>query len=77
MTTYGPIQLARAADLATWQMDRALELGLVPGPDLAGGRWSDTLAEHVIGQAAAVIAAVGTEAPLGASRLAHRLSAPP
>jgi hypothetical protein len=37
---YGRDELAERLRLARWQIDRAVRLGLIPGPDVAGRRWS-------------------------------------
>jgi hypothetical protein len=71
---YGPIQLANRLGLATWQLDAARHQGLIPPPDVGGKRWSAELAHSLADQRPAIIAAVGTEHPIGANRAAGRLA---
>jgi Exonuclease len=70
---YGPIQLANRLGLAEWQFEAARRRGLVPEPDL-GRRWSAGLAEQLAGRVAQIVAAVGTELPIGANKAAARLA---
>jgi len=72
---YGPIQLPDRLGLALWQFEQARRRGLIPEPDVAGGRWSAAVMQQLTGQVPAILAAVGPEAPRGANRAAERLSA--
>jgi hypothetical protein len=42
---YGPIQLPNYLGLQPWQFAHALARGLIPDPDLPGGRWSAALVD--------------------------------
>jgi hypothetical protein len=72
---YGPVQLAALLGLEQWQLSRALDDGLIPGPDRPRGRWSAQLADTALAQADAIRAAAGTVPDLGAVRAAGVLSA--
>jgi len=71
---YGFGQLAAELDLARWQMRLARERGLIPPPDLEGGRWSAAVAEQIAGHAAQIRAALGEDPPIGAVKAAQRLA---
>ncbi|HEX2312858.1 MAG TPA: hypothetical protein VHJ17_03945 [Thermomonospora sp.] len=73
-TGYGSLQLAARLGLARWQLRVAGERGLIPPPDLDGGRWSAALAEQTAGRAAEIRAALGDDPPVGAVKAAERLS---
>ena len=75
LTDYGPVQAPAALELSVWQWEAARERGLVPGPDLPGGRWSRAVLEELAEQLPAIVAVVGTEAPAGSIRCAARLAA--
>lgn len=71
---YGPVQLATYLGLYEFQLRRALEDGLVPGPDRARGRWSASLADAALARAAEIRAAAGSVPDYGAVRAAEELS---
>jgi DNA polymerase III epsilon subunit-like protein len=71
---FGPIQVLRHTGLAEWQWDAAAAAGLISPPDM-DGRWSAAVADRIAARRAEIIAAVGTEAPIGGHRAAARLSA--
>lgn len=71
---FGPVQLPGHLGLALWQFERGRACKLIPDPDLPGGRWSATVAGTLAGKVAEIIAAVGSEHPIGASRCADRLA---
>jgi hypothetical protein len=71
---YGFAQLAAKLDLARWQLRLAQERGLVPPPDLEGGRWSAAVAAETAGRAAQIRAALGEDPPVGAVKAAERLA---
>ncbi|SEG80824.1 hypothetical protein SAMN04489712_113158 [Thermomonospora echinospora] len=70
----GFVQLAAELDLARWQLRLARERGLVPPPDLEGGRWSAAAVAEVTGRAAQIRAALGEDPPVGAVKAAERLA---
>ncbi|SNS67425.1 hypothetical protein [Actinomadura mexicana] len=67
-------QLALLLGLARWQLRLGLEHGLLPKPDLEGGRWSAALAEGARGRCEEIIARFGDEPPIGSARAAARLA---
>ncbi|WP_147312163.1 hypothetical protein [Thermomonospora umbrina] len=67
-------RLASRLDLARWQLRLAGERGLVPPPDLTGGRWSAALVEETARRATDIRSALGEEPPIGAIKAAERLS---
>ena len=71
---YGPIQLATFLGLGQWQLDRALEADLIPGPDTPRGRWSATVADAALARADEIRAAAGNIPHLGATRAAELLT---
>ena len=71
---YGPVQLAAHLGLERWQLSRAVQAGLVPGPDRAGGRWSAAAAAAALARAGQIRAAAGSVPDLGAVRAAGVLS---
>lgn len=77
---YGPIQVLDRTGLAGWQWDAGMAAGLIPGPDVKGGRWSAGVVDDVAARRDQIIAVVGTEPPVGghkaADRLAERTSLP-
>jgi hypothetical protein len=77
---YGPVQLAAHLELERWQLSRAVQAGLVGGPDLAGGRWSAAAAAAALARVALIREAGGSVPDLGAVRaagvLAFRLGVP-
>ena len=58
---YGPVQLAAYLGLERWQLSRAVQAGLVGGPDLAGGRWSAAAAAAALARAALIREAAGSD----------------
>lgn len=74
LADYGPLQAPAALGLAVWQWQAARERGLVPGPDLPGGRWSRAVLEGLAEQVPVIVEQVGTEAPAGSIRCAYRLA---
>ena len=74
---YGPAQLAAWLGLDRWQVEAAsASAGLLPAPDCAAGRrWSAEVARRIAGRLPDIVAAVGTEPPIGARRAADRLAA--
>jgi hypothetical protein len=71
---YGPVQLAALLGLQQWQLDRALDSGLIPGPDQPGGRWPARIADAAAIRAGEIRAATGSVPDLGAVRAAELLS---
>jgi hypothetical protein len=71
----GPLQVLGHTGLAQWQWDAASVVGLVPAPDVAGSRWSIAAADEVASRREEIVAAVGSEAPIGGRRAAERLAA--
>lgn len=71
---YGPVQLAVHLGLERWQLSRAVQAGLAPGPDRAGGRWSAAAAAAALARAGQIRAAAGSVPDLGAVRAAGVLS---
>ena len=71
---FGPVQVLRHTGLAEWQWDAAAAAGLTPPPDAGGRRWSAAAAAAVTAGRDQIIAAVGTEPPVGGHRAAARLA---
>ena len=67
---YGPVQLAAYLRLERRQLSRAVQSGLVGGPDLAGGRWSAAAAAAALARAALIREAAGSGPDLGTVRAA-------
>ncbi|MFF0735999.1 hypothetical protein ACFYVK_30805 [Streptomyces chartreusis] len=74
LKTYGPLQFPSRADLTLWQFDRALRLGLIPGPDAAGGRWSADVLDDTLTRIDTIRQAVGTMPDVGAVRAEEHLA---
>lgn len=74
LKTYGPLQFPDRADLTLWQFDRALRLGLIPGPDAAGGRWTAVVLDDTLTRIDAIRHAVGTMPDVGAVRAEDHLA---
>ncbi|MGW0801298.1 hypothetical protein [Streptomyces sp. NPDC002692] len=72
--TYGPLQFPGRAGLVLWQFDRARRLGLIPGPDAAGGRWRAPVVDDVLARIDAIRQAVGTMPDVGAVRAEEHLA---
>lgn len=71
---YGFVQLAAELGLARWQLRVARERGLVPPPDLEGGRWSAAVVAEAAGRAERIRATLGEDPPVGAVKAAERLA---
>jgi hypothetical protein len=74
MKDYGPSQAATRVGLSRGDWARARAVGLVPDPDVAGGRWSAAVVEDLAGRAEALVDELGPP-PLGANRAAGELAA--
>ncbi|WP_052849701.1 hypothetical protein [Streptomyces avicenniae] len=72
---FGPVQLAKWLGLAAWQVAYARERGLVPPPDVTGGRWSEALAKTLPERADEIREAVGDRPGLGSVNAAAHLAA--
>ena len=72
---FGPIQVLRHTGLTEWQWDAGTKAGLIPPADVDGTRWSRAVADDVAMRRAEIVAAVGTDAPVGGHRAAGRLAA--
>ncbi|MDA2803278.1 hypothetical protein [Nocardiopsis suaedae] len=70
----GPVQLARFIGLERWQMERAVDRGLVPGPDTEDGKWSRRAADALRDRVADLRAAVGDHPGHGSVRAAEVLA---
>jgi hypothetical protein len=71
---YGPVQLAAHLGLERWQLSRAMQAGLVDGPDRAAGCWSAAAAAAALARVGQTRAAAGSVPDLGAVRAAGVLS---
>ena len=71
---YGPVQLAVFLGLGQWQLDRALDAGLIPAPDTPRRRWSAAVAAAALASVDHIRAAVGSIPDLGAVRAAELLT---
>ncbi|MFI9587816.1 hypothetical protein ACIHCQ_39830 [Streptomyces sp. NPDC052236] len=74
LKTYGPLQFPDRAGLTLWQFARAQRLGLLPGPDVAGDRWSAAVFDDAITRIDAIKQAVGTMPDVGATRAEEHLA---
>ncbi|MCP9985084.1 hypothetical protein [Actinomadura madurae] len=72
---YGAHQFAAHLGLTRWQLRVGLEHEILPGPDLAGERWSAGLADQARERVEEVLTRFGTEPPVGSGRAAARLAA--
>lgn len=70
----GPVQLARFIGLERWQMERAVDRGLVPAPDTDDGKWSRRAAAALRDRVADLRAAVGDHPGHGSVRAAEVLA---
>jgi Exonuclease len=70
---FGPLQVLRHTGLAAWQWDAAAAAELIPPPD-RDGRWSRTVADSIAARLEEIVAAVGTEPPVGGHRAADRVA---
>lgn len=73
-TDFGPHQLADHIGLYRGEVDRARELGLLPPPDVGGGRWSAAAAAALAAQVDHLREQLAAEQQLGAVRCAARLA---
>lgn len=71
---FGPVQVLRHTGLAEWQWNAAAAAGLIPPADVEGRRWSAAAASKVAARREEIIAAIGTEAPVGGHKAADRLA---
>lgn len=71
---YGPLQMAARLGLPYWQVERAVADGLIPAPDVGGGRWSAAVVDAACGRVGEIRAAVGSLPDVGARRAAEALS---
>lgn len=74
LKSYGPLQFPDRADLALWQFTRAQRLGLIPSPDVAGGRWSAAVFDDAVAGIDTIRQAVGTLPDVGATRAEEHLA---
>lgn len=70
---YGPVQLCEYLGIARWQLERALDDGLIPQPDRNRSRWSAAIAEAALARIDDITAAAGTIPDCGAVRAAAEL----
>lgn len=75
LTAFGPQQLPNWLGIPRWQCDRAVRLGLIPGPDRASGRWSRALADTIRERLDHVVETTGSVPDMGATRAAEHLTA--
>lgn len=73
LKTYGPLQFPDRVNLTLRQFSRAQRLGLIPGPDVAGDRWSAAVFDDAIARIDAIEEAVGTLPDVGATRAEEHL----
>lgn len=71
---FGPVQLARHLGLKDWQVTRAQQRGLIPAPDLEGGRWSQTAVEPLTTLVPRIVAELGDHPGLGSQKAAEHLA---
>ena len=64
--------ILRHTGLAAWQWEAGSAAGLIPPPD-NDGRWSRAAADAIAARLDEIVAAVGTEPPVGGHRAADRL----
>ncbi|MFG3517656.1 hypothetical protein [Streptomyces bobili] len=74
LKSYGPLQFPNRAGLALWQFTRAQRLGLIPGPDVAGGRWSAVVFDDAVARIDTIRQSVGTMPDVGATRAEEHLA---
>ena len=73
LQSYGPFQFPDRAGLTVPQFERAQRLGLIPGPDLPGDRWSAAVFDDAVAHADAIREAVGEMPDVGATRAEEHL----
>lgn len=71
---YGPVQLSDYLGLLRWQLERALDDGLIPQPDRNHGRWSAGVADAALARIEEITAAAGSIPDCGAVRAAAELT---
>ncbi|MFJ8629100.1 hypothetical protein ACIRD3_40480 [Kitasatospora sp. NPDC093550] len=71
---FGPVQLARHLGLKDWQVTRAQQRGLIPAPDLEGGRWSEAAVGPLTDLVPRITAELGDHPGLGSQKAAEYLS---
>lgn len=72
--SYGPQQFRDVLGLTNWQHQRVTAAGVVPGPDLAGGKWSGAVVQGLHWRRAAIRASAGSVPDLGAQSAAAELT---
>ncbi|MEV6403915.1 hypothetical protein AB0M58_13350 [Streptomyces bobili] len=72
--SYGPFQFPDRAGLTVPQFERAQRLGLIPGPDLPGDRWSAAVFDGAVARVGAIREAVGEMPDIGATRAEENLA---
>ncbi|MFI5857458.1 hypothetical protein [Streptomyces parvulus] len=74
LKSYGPVQFPDRAGLHLWQFERAQRLGLIPGPDVNGERWSRAVFDDAIARIDTIKQATGTLPDVGAARAEQHLA---
>ncbi|MFJ4741217.1 hypothetical protein [Streptomyces sp. NPDC088775] len=74
LKSYGPLQFPDRAGLHLWQFERAQRLGLIPGPDINGERWSRAVFDDAIARIGTIKLATGTLPDVGAARAEKHLA---
>ncbi|MGW4548587.1 hypothetical protein ACWEN4_19755 [Streptomyces violaceorubidus] len=74
LKSYGPMQFPDRAGLHLWQFERARRLGLIPGPDVNGKRWSRAVFDDAIARIDTIKQATGTLPDVGAARAERHLA---
>ncbi|MGW5442719.1 hypothetical protein [Streptomyces asiaticus] len=74
LKSYGPVQFPTRSGLHLWQFERGQRLGLVPGPDVDGGRWSAAVFDDTVANIDAIKQATGTLPDVGAARAEEYLA---
>ena len=72
--TFGPRQFSARIGLSPWGFNRAVQVGLIPGPDPVSRRWSAAVVDDVSTRKDEIRAAVETRFGVGAPRAAAVLS---
>jgi hypothetical protein len=72
--SYGPVQMSAYLGICQWQVERAVNLGLIPAPDRSPRRWSTAVVDGVQARLEEVLARVGTVPDVGAVRAAEVLA---
>ncbi|UKD50738.1 hypothetical protein L3Q65_00290 (plasmid) [Amycolatopsis sp. FU40] len=70
---YGPVQICTRLELSTWQVERAVEAGLLP-PAGASGRWPAAVVDDALARREEIVAAAGALPDMGAYRAAGVLA---